>query len=144
MAFAMQKNIYAALLLLVAGGAIYATCRQDVIFLAPFRNSKWLELTHIDIQYSGNVFVYFLLFCLSDTLWYFALLLLQVQFYSGCLASKITFYFAVALPFVLELLQYLDVIYGTFDFIDLIFYLLTLLIFLLLCQKKFFYKSLQS
>jgi hypothetical protein len=123
--------------MLIIGTVIYCTCRQNVIFLAIFRGSTLLEAIKIDVQYTGNPFIYFLLFCLPDALWYFALLLLQNNFYDGSAISKIIFCFAIILPFILEILQYFDVIYGTFDFIDLIIYLITFLIFLLWKNVKF-------
>jgi len=133
----MKKNTCIALLLLVVGVGIYATCRQDVIFLAPFRETKFLELIKINIHYqSGNYFTYFLLFCLADVLWYIALLLLQKQYYNRSVANKILFYFAAALPFILEFLQYFKVIAGTFDIVDIIFYLLTFLIFLIIWKRN--------
>ena len=134
----MKKWTYIAiLLLLIAGSAIYATCRQDVIFLAPFRGTKFLEMIKIDIQYqNGNIFTYFLLFCLADVLWYIALLLSQIQFYNRSTANKILFYFAATLPFVLEFLQYFKVIAGTFDRMDIISYLITFLIFLIVWKRN--------
>ena len=58
----VKKDTFWAILLLLIGGGIYATCRQDVIFLAPFRETKFLETLKIDICYhNGNVFTYFLL-----------------------------------------------------------------------------------
>jgi hypothetical protein len=133
----MKKCSYTALLLLIAGGGIYATCRQDVIFLAPFHGTKLLELIKIDIQYqNGNIFTYFLLFCLADVLWYIALLLLQVQFYNRSMMNKILFYCAVALPFILEFLQYFKIISGTFDIVDIMAYLITFLIFLVVWKRN--------
>ena len=118
----MKKETYIAILLLIVGACIYATCRQDVIFLAPLHNTKFLELIKIDIQYqNGNIFTYFFLFCLADVLWYIALLLSQIQFYNRSLANKFLFYFAATLPFILEFLQYFKIIAGTFDIVDIIF-----------------------
>ena len=134
----VKKNTFWAILLLLIGGGIYATCRQDIIFLAPFRETKFLEFLKIDICYhKGNVFTYFLLFCLPDSLWYFALLLLQMQFYNAnVLTSKILLIISVLLPFVLEFLQYFKVIKGTFDILDICFYLLILIIFVIIWKLK--------
>jgi len=126
----VKKCIYIALLLLVIGGSIYVTCRQDVIFLAPFQETRFLEFMKIDIYYQkGNLFTYFLLFCLPDILWYIALLLVQAPFYNRGTVNKILFYFAALLPFIFEFLQYFKVLLGTFDIADIIFYLLTLFLF---------------
>ena len=137
MAFAMQKSTYVALILLVTGSAIYATCRQDVILLAPLRGTKFLECLKIDIQHQkGNIFTYFLLFCLPDVLWYSALLLIQKQYYNQSIAGKGLLYVAMALPFILEFMQYFGVLSGTFDIVDVSFYVLTLLCFLILWKRK--------
>ena len=133
----MKKCVGIALLLLIAGVGIYATCRQDVIFLTPFQETKLLEWIRIDIQYqNGNIFTYFLLFCFADVLWYVALLLLQLQFYNRGITSKTLFYVAVTLPFILEFLQYFKIISGTFDIVDITAYLITYLIFLIVWKRN--------
>ena len=133
----MKKDTYIAILLLIIGACIYTTCRQDVIFLAPLHQTIFLELIKINIQYQNdNIFTYFFLFCLPDVLWYIALLLLQVQFYNRSLANKFLFYLAAALPFILEFLQYFKIIAGTFDIMDIISYLVTFLIFLIVWKRK--------
>ena len=134
----MKSSIFIAVLLLTIGSGIYLTCRQNVIFLAPLQGTKFLEFLKVDIQYEKvNVFIYFLLFCLPDSLWYAALLLLQRQFYNRNVAiSEVLCYLAISLPFILEFLQYFKVITGTFDILDVSFYLLTFLIFIVLWNKK--------
>ena len=134
----VKKNIFWAILLLLIGSGIYATCRQDVIFLAPFKGTKLMESLKIDICYhNGDVFTYFLLFCLPDGLWYLALLLFQKQFYNAkSLTSKILLIISALLPFVLEFLQYFKVIKGTFDIFDICFYLLILIIFIIVWKLK--------
>ena len=134
----VKKNTFWAILLLLIGGGIYATCRQDVIFLAPFRETKFLDFLKIDIRYhNGNVFTYFFLFCLPDGLWYLSLLLFQKQFYNAnVLTSKILLITSALLPFALEFLQYFKVIKGTFDILDICFYLLILIIFVIIWKLK--------
>ena len=133
----MKKSAYIALLLLIVGSGIYATCRQNVFFLVPFRGTKFLEWIKIDVHYqNGNIFTYFLLFCLPDVLWYIALLLLQIPFYNRSRTNKIFFYVAASLPFIFEFLKYIKVISGTFDIVDIIFYLVTFLIFLFIWKRK--------
>ena len=134
----MRKSTYIAITLLIAGGCIYATCRQDVLFLAPFRQAWVLEQMQLNIRYQqGSALSYFFLFCLSDMLWYMALLLLQMQFYRRDNAlSKVLFLLSALLPFLLELLQYLNLISGTFDMADICAYLFTLMLFCLLWKRK--------
>jgi hypothetical protein len=132
-----KKSIFIAVALILTGCLIYATCRQDIIALSVFGKANFLESIKIDIHYQGNIFTYFLLFCLPDMLWYFALLLIQKQFYNkDILLSKILFYCALSLPFVFEMMQYFGTIRGTFDIADISFYLLTLIIFIVLWKQK--------
>jgi hypothetical protein len=131
-----MRNIIIALLFLMLGMCIYATCRQDVIFLAPFVETEWLEMIKITFLHNENLFVYFFLFHLPDMLWYMALLLLQMQFCNvATKGSNCLFTISVLLPFLLECLQYFKAIKGTFDVLDIIFYCLTLILFVL-CQRK--------
>ena len=134
----LTRNTFVGILLLLIGGGIYATCRQDVIFLAPFRETKFLDFLKIDIPYyDGDILTYFLLFCLPDILWYAALLLLSKHFYNrSSMVSKILFYFTVSLPFLFEFLQYFKILTGTFDIVDIFFYLLTFLFFIILWNRK--------
>jgi hypothetical protein len=130
-------RIVVTILLLIVGGGIYATCRQEVIFLAPFGNTAFLEWIKVEIpDPTGNGLIYFLVFCLPDALWYMALLLSQKPFYDRGTAHKWLFYMAVALPFVFELLQYFHVIPGTPDLFDLVTFLFTLLLFLVIWKKN--------
>lgn len=126
-----SKTYLIALSFLVIGAGIYAFFRMDIIFLNyfgdPFSTIKILLKDTI----LSNIFRY----CLPDALWYGALLLIQNKIASKHIISKILFYISVCLPFILEALQYYHVIPGTFDIIDIIIYLLTLILFLCL-QKK--------
>jgi len=135
----MKKCIFIALLLLIVGAGIYATCRQNVAFLAPLHGTKFLEGIKIDVHYrSGNIFAYFLLFCLPDVLWYIALLLVQLPFYHRSRMNKMLFYAAATLPFLFEFLKYIHVITGTVDRIDIVLYLFTFLFFLIVWKRKQF------
>ena len=125
-----RKYLYIAIILILAGCSIYATCRQNIIFFHLLGKPKFLDLIRIDVYYQeGNVLLYFLLFCLPDMLWYMALLLFQRYFYNASVFSKILLYASVALPFVLEFMQYFGMFPGTFDIADIGCYLLVLLIF---------------
>lgn len=46
------------------------------------------------------------------------------------------FCIAASVPFVLEILQYMEIIPGTFDIIDICVYVLTLTIFILCLRKN--------
>ena len=132
-----MSKTYTALILLIVGCIFYAVCRQDILFFSWLGKSTFLESIRIDIPYQeGNIFLYFLLFCLPDMLWYMALLLFQKQFYNaGSMFSKILFCLSALLPFILEFLQYTRTIPGTFDIADIVCYLFTLLSFLVLWKR---------
>lgn len=131
------KTILIASVLFSTGCGIYLTCRQNIIGLNIFKGQKWLEYIKIDLRYNGNPFVYFFLFCFSDMLWYLALLLIQSVIYDPkMLLSKILFYCAVLLPFVLEFLQLFHLIPGTYDSFDLLVYCFTLSIFIIIKKKS--------
>lgn len=130
-----SKTYIIAILCLIIGAAIYALCRVDIIFLEvindPFRLMKYSPST--------SKAYYFIVYCLPDMLWYMSLLLIQHQLLTNLRASKIVLYIAIILPFILEGLQYLQIIPGTFDWWDTLCYLLTLILFL--CVKNLFLSS---
>ncbi len=133
-----KKNIYVAMLLLFTGSLVYLLFRQDVIFLSRV-NQDVLHIFHISIERNDNILIYILLYCLPDGLWYAALLVFQVSFIQYGNINKFLFGVAVVLPFLLEILQLVHCIPGTFDLYDITTYLTTLLIFML-CKKNLLFK----
>lgn len=144
----MKHNIHNLLIiltisfiLLLLGTGIYFT------FRTPIRVFEMLGITQcqIVILETKNLFNYFLVYCLPDALWYMSLLLLQTYFFTRKgLLNRLLIVIAIILPFLLEVFQYFDIMYGTFDWYDILTYCLTL-IFYLLCLKRLFlplhYKS---
>lgn len=127
--------------LLITGALIYAFLRQDVLFLT-FIPSDLLAKIKIDIDYSNcTIVTYFIIFCLPDALWYAALLIFQSGLSEKDIAAKSVFIASVLLPFIYEMMQKTGQIPGTFDWMDIFTYILTLLI-LFLCQRKQFYQFL--
>ena len=121
---------------LITGVLLYATCRTDIWFVRQF-HLDILPHTTPDTQ---NAFIYWLVFCLPDGLWYIALLLLQQQLTQReSVFSRICMYAAMALPFLLEGMQAIGWLPGTFDYRDIITYLFILILFL--CLRKKFYSS---
>lgn len=134
----MFRRGFISFLLLLIGGMIYVVFRQDVIFLDHIPLAV-LEKIRIEIDYSHcHWVVYLLVFCLPDALWYAALMIFQIWLYDGAIQSKMTFVFAASIPFVYETLQKFATIRGTFDWLDVGSYLLTLII-IVLCQRKQLY-----
>lgn len=115
-------------LMIIVGAAIYIISRHDIIFFdwmpsSLIENKGGLEVKELSLP------VYFTVYCLPDGLWYGSLLLFQYTFLDKTSISIYLFQISILLPFVWELLQIYDDVPGTFDPLDLLAYLLTLLIF---------------
>lgn len=126
------KTYIFALASLLAGAIIYITCRTHIIFV------EWLHMDAFPSWQANtsNPFIYWLVFCLPDGLWYLALLLIQQRLLiKKSFISRICAITAVLSPFVIEWFQALHWMRGTFDWFDIITYLLILIIFLL-CVKR--------
>lgn len=124
-------------LLLLVGASIYATCRQEVLFLTSF-DTEWLARIKIEVDYAEcNMLTRWIIFCLPDALWYAALLTIQLALCDGGFVGRSLLGLSIALPFAFESMQWLGLMSGTFDWLDVITYLLTLTIFIL-CQRKQF------
>ena len=107
------------------GISIYVLFRKDIVFF------EWISPTllkplNMDNHFWGG---HFIVYCLPDGLWYFALLLFQSTFLENKPSSKLLFYFSILLPFALEILQLYGITPGTFDLMDIATYILTLIIF---------------
>lgn len=131
-----RREIYIlilAVILLLIGACIYLFFRLPTIALTSFCLSLGVPIyynSHVD-----NSAEYIFLYCLPDALWYMSLLLVQTLFLEekGWL-NRLLIGFAVSLPFLLEIGQYLGLFIGTFDWFDIITYFLTLILFL--CLRK--------
>ena len=112
-----------SLLLLLAGSAIYVLFRHDIIFveMLPF------SVPRIETDSSCRL-TQFAIYSLPDALWYAALLMFMSAFADGRCLNRHILRFAIVLPFGLEAGQYLHIISGTFDIIDILSYLITLTI----------------
>lgn len=118
---------------LLLGTSIYYFFRMPIIAFAK------LHITQVETQTvnKDNPFIYFLVYCLPDALWYMSLLLVQTLFFKekGWL-NRLLVVTAISLPFLLETCQYFGFISGTFDWYDVITYCITLILFL--CLRKTF------
>lgn len=133
----MSVRVVISSLLLLAGALIYATCRQEVLFLMPF-SPELLAKIKIEIDYANcTPITSWIVFCLPDALWYMALLIFQLGLCDGEFSDKLLFGLSVVLPFILETMQWFGIMSGTFDWLDVLTYLLTLKLFIV-CQRKQF------
>ena len=138
----MLNRICISFSFLLLGAIIYMLFRPEVLFLVHFPND-FISKISIDIDasvISTCPFMYFVVFCLPDALWYAALLIFQSAIYVDNLTSKLVLVFSILFPFIHESMQKIGMLSGTFDWLDIITYLLTLI--LLLCTKKVFYQFL--
>ena len=129
-----------AFVMLVLGSGIYIFFREEVIFTSWIPDSWMAVLPNygdkIDSEsLVGRIFLY----SLADGLWYGSLLLFDLLLRNNTPYSRVITLLTISLPFVFELLQLCHVMRGTFDWIDIIIYLLTLSTFLL-CSRKFYFK----
>lgn len=124
----MKKFGLLSLAFLIMGLSPYIIWRQDVIFLKPFKPllpHQWV--------YHGNVFEKLLINHFSDLMWYLSLLFAQYSLTKD--QDNYLIYCAYALPFICEIGQLFGIFPGTFDFIDIAVYLLTLILYLVWKRK---------
>lgn len=136
----MQSRKYILLLALVMlcfGGVIYLFFRDEVIFTSWLYDSFSINPPkfHNAIN-TDTVFGYIFLYSLADALWYGSLLLVESQLRSNTWYSKAVTVATMALPFAFEFLQLGGIMPGTFDWVDVLIYLLTLITFIL-CRRNF-------
>ncbi len=123
-----------SIILLLLGSGIYFIFRTPIRVFEMLRIRQYQDIVVLEIS---NPFNYFLVYCLPDALWYMSLLLLQTYFLvRKGLLNRLLVIIAIILPFLLEVFQYFDIMYGTFDWYDMLTYCLTLILFL--CSKKLF------
>ena len=116
-----------ALLLLLIGTGIYYFFRSPIIAFILFNIAPDKYI----VGNTNNPFIYFLVFCLPDALWYMSLLLIQTLFLKETgWPNRVLVGIAISLPFLLEAGQYFGLILGTFDWFDIITYCITLILFL--------------
>lgn len=134
-----QNDLFQSILaftMLTLGGAIYLFFREPVLFTSWIPSIWWAEIPHYGHLINAESFMGgFFLYSLADALWYGSLLIIEYQLRSNTLFSRIMILTTVTLPFVYEVLQRIGFVSGTFDWNDILAYLLTLLIFIL-CTRK--------
>lgn len=128
------SNYIIGIITLLIGGLIYLFFRQNILALQYICNSEWLKSINIKITHH-SIFIDWLIYNLPDALWYYSLLSFMIAFYNKTIFNRILFIIAILLPFIWESLQYFRVLSGTYDNIDITFYVIALIIFLCL-QKK--------
>lgn len=126
------KSVFAFGSLLV-GCLIYLFYRQDT-FLISFLPDGCVP-DAIFIQ-DDSLFTYWFLYCLADGLWFYSLLQFQLLMYTGKVFSGVLLVFSVLLPFILELMQCIGCFAGTFDWWDVVTYVLTLSIIIWINKKQ--------
>lgn len=119
----MFSKVVCILLLLTLGTAIYVLFRRDIIFV------EMLPFSFPGIKVANpNVLMQFFIYNLPDALWYAALLVFMSIFVEKDCCNRYILCFAVILPFCLEAGQYFHLLKGTFDVMDVISYIITLIV----------------
>lgn len=123
--------------MLFVGLAIYVLFRTPIYALS-WMDPELIGKLSLNIDFSVNKsIVYFIKYCLPDMLWYYSLLMSQTFFLKDNASREniLLFYFAASAPFVMEILQFIEIVPGTFDVADILVYIFTLITFKL-CQRK--------
>lgn len=115
--------------MLIIGAWIYIISRNDIVFMDLMPPELIGALRNADLNTSTSL-GYFISYCLPDGLWYGALLLFQDAIAIESPDSKTVFLVSAALPFLMELLQYVKIMPGTFDKFDIMTYAIVLVIYL--------------
>lgn len=128
----IQFRVLLSSLTLIAGVTIYSAYRPTSLLNGALGIESISNITWNDIPD-------WLIYSLPDALWYVALLLLQPIPRKDriSISSRVLTLTAVALPFIHEGLQYLGVAPGSFCFIDLSFYLIILILYIVCLGKRF-------
>lgn len=118
-------------LFLLAGVFLYIIFRRDVLFLLPLEKEIDV-IPRLEIQH--GIVTDAMIYNLPDALWYASILFLQQNPWNTKWNWIVVF--TVSLPFIHELCQLFGVLPGTFDLMDLFFYIITLTIFLIVWKKE--------
>lgn len=121
-------NILYSLLCIVGGSLVYLILRNDIIFLEILGYKVSYK-----INFGNSIIEEFILYNLSDALW-----ALSLMFYVSSQKDSFIRICGLLMPSILEIGQSVDIIPGTFDFIDLSIYLLISSLFLLQWKKSNF------
>lgn len=118
-------------LFLCSGVFVYVLFRPDVLFLLPLE--KIMEIIP-RLEIKQGFLAEAMVYNLPDALWYAAILVLQPNPWTTKWnwIIKLT----ASLPFIHEFSQLFGVLPGTFDITDLLFYVVTLTIFLITWKKE--------
>lgn len=123
----MLKRLILSNLLLIIGLLIYLIWRPEGIFGGYF--------TSISVKIQTLELPDWLIGSLPDAMWYASLLCYQSNIFDRHNGKWNIFISVVALglPFIHEVSQKMKIFPGTFDMIDLIFYLIVASIYLIIC-----------
>lgn len=129
-----KESLIWCLITFLIGGFIYVFFRTDKLLMFKWFNvlklSNWIKyLRETTIPYKSRL-PDWLLYSLPDGLWVFSYVSLLLYFWKGEIKSQnfIWFFFIPIFAVLSEFMQLLDVVSGTFDYVDLLFYFLGLII----------------
>jgi hypothetical protein len=118
--------LFLAFLCLLAGAAIYIMYKPSSYFIQILFTKPHIQTLQAKLFWVRRIFpdTAFVRYHLSDLFWYQALLWTVHVVYdiNKIKHTKTGYYFLFALPFVTEALQYIHLIPGTFDWLDIFWY----------------------
>lgn len=120
--------ILRGLFLFLLGCAFYLFFRSDVLAF------NVLRIHPFCFHHSKNILSNFLIYCLPDGLWFASLLFVQLGISSDM--DVFMLLLCIVAPFLLEIGQ-IAFLPGTFDWNDMLIYLLTLIIVYLCVKREF-------
>lgn len=126
-----MSKILIAIILLALGLSTYWNFRPNIYIFS------FLQITNpTPIEFSPSLLSLFAKNHLADTIWCVAVFLMVLYLKERRYPLLYT-YFLLTLPFSSEILQGLNIVKGTFDWIDLIIYSLVMIFIF----KKLFYET---
>ncbi|MHB1922554.1 MAG: hypothetical protein ACYCOO_09995 [Chitinophagaceae bacterium] len=133
--------ISTSIILLILGLLIYYFLRPEIVIIQFLNDHFHLPIHRGHFGWSKSM-VNFATGHLTDILWYASILFLLLAALEKNAFKPFYIYF-ITIPFILEILQGIRLIPGTFDWMDIFYYGLTLFIFLLFSPslKLFFMKK---
>ncbi len=123
-------RIFLAIITLTFGGLIYICSRSEKLLM--FHWFKWIKLYQIVYSLRSAGFTFpdadWFRFSLPDGLWLFSYIFLMLEIWNHSI-TKYNFAWIICIPLIAllsEIFQLFGILSGTFDILDIIFYLVAI------------------
>ncbi len=133
--------LFISLLCLLTGAVIYLLYKPSSYFIQALFSAQTVSILREKLSWAMTIFpdTLFIKHHLPDMLWYQSLLFIVLYLYhiKKIFHPGIIYYFILLLPFILEVLQFVHLIPGTFDWIDIFLYIVLLFLnYYIYIEKK--------